>query len=226
MLFSGKAFGMNQDPEIHRIIGGLYSIAVAVDINGTTNPTTSQLRRYFTNIPGDWNNSVKISRVNNSIWAGISVGRFSSARKFLRSNANELEIMDSPGGYAWMSGDYAWLKVGEISNGKLNALKISSARGAGEDRNIIFLNSKNSWWQSNPTFTSQTAQNVLNKYGVKNPPVLHAPEQITTSIYESVKPASVKVPDKIHISRDRSIIDEFSTEIGDVIFNPIPNTRP
>ena len=44
------------------------------------------------------------------------------------------------------------------------------------------------------------------------------------SIFEDVKPSPVRrKPDKMHVGNSRS--DDVSIAVGDVIFNPIPNTR-
>ena len=44
------------------------------------------------------------------------------------------------------------------------------------------------------------------------------------SIFEDVKPSPVRrKPDKMHVGKARS--DDMSISVGDVIFNPIPNTR-
>ena len=219
LCLAGCAYGnVEADPEIHRVIGGLYSLACAVELNGNSEPQISQLRQYFSDVPNDWYSTVQISRVNNAVWAGVSVGKMSTARQFLRRHAQELGICDSPEGYAWLGGDYAWLKVSGLSG-------LRAARGKGTDSGAVFLNvqGSESWWMSVPSFTNQAAKSVMSKHGVKNPPELHKPSGIHTSIYESVKPSDVRKPADIHVGRKRSSFDK-QIEIGkdvDLIFNPL-----
>ena len=76
LCFAGCAYGnVEADPEIHRVIGGLYSLACAVELNGNSEPQISQLRQYFSDVPNDWYSTVQISRVNNAVWAGVAVGK-------------------------------------------------------------------------------------------------------------------------------------------------------
>lgn len=219
LCLAGCAYGnVEADPEIHRVIGGLYSLACAVELNGNSEPQISQLRQYFSDVPNDWYSTVQVSRVNNAVWAGVSVGKMSTARQFLRRHAQELGICDSPEGYAWLGGEYAWLKVSGLSG-------LRAARGKGTDSGAVFLNvqGSESWWMSVPSFTNQAAKSVMSKHGVKNHPELHKPSGIHTSIYESVKPSDVRKPADIHVGRKRSSFDK-QIEIGrdvDLIFNPL-----
>lgn len=215
---------VQKDTELHRVIGGLYSLVSAVNMNGSINPGTAQLRRYFVNVPSDW--KINITRANNAVWAGVYVGKYSSARHYLRSHARELGIMDSPGGYAWLGGEYAWLKAGDISGDTLKPVKLRASRGAGSDSGVIFFSApdQEDWWQGNPDFGENTAKSIIDMYGVKDAPELHKPEGVSTSVYESVKPSSVGLPGKMRISNPKSSFD-MSIEMGDVLFNPIPNTR-
>ena len=97
LCLSGCAYGnVEADPEIHRVIGGLYSLACAVELNCSSEPQISQLRQYFSDVPNDWYSTVQVSRVNNAVWAGVSVGKTSTARQFLRKHSQELGICESP----------------------------------------------------------------------------------------------------------------------------------
>lgn len=215
---------VDPDKELHRVMGGLYSLASVVELNGSPTPSVNQLSKFFTNIPTGWQKTVKLSRVKNSIWAGISIGNYSSARHFLRSHAQELSITTDPEGYTWLGGDYAWLKVAEISNGKPKSIALIASRGSGNDSNVIFFRAQgqNSWWQANPDMTPQAAELIMKRCGIRNSPELHSPEGVSTSVYDTVRPADVPVPDEMHVGRTRTSFDvEF--EIGDVIFDPIPN---
>ena len=229
-LNSGYALEVEPNPEIHKIIGTLYAMTSAINLNGSVNPTVKEISSYFENTPypnKNWNETVKISHEKNSLWVGIFVDKFSNARSYLRANADELKIKDSPNGYTWLGGEFVWLKAAEISNKKLKPVKILSCSGSGNDKNIIFLSyeNKNLWWQSNPAFKNSASKNLLKISGVKNPPELHAPKKEFVSIYDEVKPASVHVPGKIHVSSDKTFREQYDTDIGGVNFNPIPHVR-
>ncbi len=223
LCLSGYACAnVEADPEIHRVIGGLYTLACAVELNGKTEPQIQQLRQYFSDVPNDWYSTVQISRVNNALWAGVSVGKISTARQFLRTHAQELGICESPEGYAWLGGYYAWLKISGLSG-------LRAARGTGTDSGLVFLNMNNSdlWWMASPSFTNQAAKSVISKHAAKNHPELHKPSGIHTSIYESVKPSDVRKPGDMHVGRRRNSFDK-EIELGrdvDLIFNPLLKQR-
>ena len=212
--------------ETQKIIGGLYSLVSAVELNARAKVDVNSVVRFFEKIPAGWQNIVKIENHKNSIWVGVAVDKNSKARNYLRTNASALGIMDSPGGSAWFSGDFAWLKAGDTAKKKVKSINFSAAEGDG----TIFFKSEghNSWWAAYPSFTSRAKREILEKHGVENSPELHAPEEEKlkerTSIYEDVKPSSVRVPDKIHMGTQKSSLD-MSVEVGDVIFNPIPNVH-
>ncbi|MBQ7576951.1 MAG: hypothetical protein IJT21_01645 [Synergistaceae bacterium] len=216
VAYSGEA--VNQDKDIHSVVGGLYALSAAVSLNNNSNPEINILRRYFMSTP----ENARVERVNNSIWVGVPVGKFSNARHFLRSNAPALGITDSPEGYSWMGGDFAWLKAADISGKKIKFLTLKASKGSGTDSGIIFLTThgQDSWWQANPAFTKQAINAILNKYEAKDAPTLHAPAGSAVSIYESVKPAPVAKPGKMHVGGKSSA--DMSIEVGDVMFSPIP----
>ncbi len=216
--FSSQAI-VNPDKDIHSVIGGLYSLVLAVNLNNNINPDINNLRRYFVNAPVN----SQVSRVNDSIWVGVKLAKTSTARHYLRSNSPELNITDSPNGYSWMGGDFAWLKACDISGKKLIPIDLKISRGTGKDSSIIFLSTdgQNTWWQANPALTQQAANMALNKFGVKDSPELHAPEGVAISIYESVKPSPVARPRKMHVGSNNS--GDRSVAVGDVMINPIPS---
>ena len=226
-VLSGNAFaGVDPDTEIHDVIGGLYSLACTVALNGETQPHINQLRKYFADVPNDWYSTVQLSSENNAVWAGVAVGKFSSARKFLREHSAELGILDSPGGYAWLGGAYAWVKAADIVNGKLKPSGVIAARGKGRDSGLVFLSTKgqDSWWMGSPSFTPQAAREVLSKWGVKNAPELHRPSGVHgVSVYESVKPSDVRKPGDMHVGRRKDSFDVRMDLGKDVIFDPFPN---
>ena len=220
-LVSPACAQVQQDTELHRVIGGLYTLAVAVDLSGSLNPDIGQLSKYFAEIPSVWSNS--ISTRNNTVWVGVPVDKFSSARKYLREHAQELGIMDSPDGYAWLSGSYAWLKAGYVSGGKFIPANIRASRGSGSDEGVIFFSAQGAsdWWQAFPTFEPNFAKIVIERFGVNDAPELHRPEGVNTSLYDSVKPSSVGLPGKIHYGTSKSSFD-MSIEMGDVLLTPVP----
>ena len=227
-MLSAQAFAdVEPDPEIHKVIGGLYSLSCSVVLNGNPQPHINQLRQYFTDVPNDWYTTSQLASANNALWVGVEVGQYSTARKFLREHSGELGITESPGGYAWLGGSHAWMKAADVVNGKLKPSRFSAARGAGTDSAAFFFSSdgRNDWWMSSPSFTPQAVREVISLCGVNNAPKLYRPSGVHTSIYESVKPSDVRKPGDMHVGRKRSSFD-MEVELGkDVIFNPIPNRR-
>ncbi|MBQ7154237.1 MAG: hypothetical protein IJR85_01640 [Synergistaceae bacterium] len=206
--------------EIHRVIGGLYSLVCAVNLNGNTNPHINQLRQFFTGIPDDWHNEAQLTRSGGEIWAGVSVGKYSTARHYLRDNSAELGIAEEPEGYSWLGGGYAWLKASVIKD-------IKAARGTGKDSGTIFLSTDGvNWWQAFPDFTREAAAEIMKRWGARRVPELHKPSgEKSESLYESVKPSDVQKPKNMHVGRRKS---SFDMEIGlgrDVFIDPVPNRR-
>ena len=215
---------VNPDPEIHKVIGGLYSLVSAMAINGETATDVRALRKYFSNVPADWLDSVRIERVNNDLWAGVSVGKYSTARQYLRSNSPELGITDSPSGSEWMSGDFAWLKAGSINGGKFVPLQLTASKGSGKDAGILFFSvDGHNWWKSHPSLNAKSSQEALRRWGVKAEG-LQMPNETRRSIYDEVKPTEVRKPADIHTGRKREFGESYDVNMGDVIFSPIPHT--
>ena len=223
-IFCSCAFAdVNPDTEIHRVIGGLCSVVSALSLSGEAEPSLRILREYFDDAPADWN--VRFERVSNDIWVGVPVGKFSTARKYLRSNSPELGITDSPAGGAWMGGNYAWLKAGTVRDGRLIPAALKAAQGSGNDSDAIFFSTDDSnWWQSYPSLTRRASQEVLKLCGAKVPG-LRRPAGISQSIYEEVKPSEVRKPADIHTNRKHEFGESYDIDMGDVIFRPIPNTH-
>ena len=218
-----NAADVNPDTEIHKVIGGLYSLVSALAVNGEADHDIRTLRKYFADIPGGWLEGVKAVRVNNELWAGVSVGKYSTARKYLRANSQRLGITDTPAGSSWLGEDFAWVKAGVIHGGRLTAssLKASQADGA-----VFFSVDGNEWWQSYPDFTRKAAQEVMSRWGVKVSG-LHKPEGVSdrVSIYDQVRPSEVRKPGEMHSNRKHEFGESYDIDVGDVIFKPIPNTH-
>ena len=231
ILISSASFAQNDfnldsesEAENHKIIGGLYSLAAAVELNEKTNPDINSLVRFFERIPPGWQNEIKIENNKKSIWVGISVAG-SSARRYLRSNAKRLGILENPGGSAWLGSEFAWLKAADIVKKKIKPVEFSAAESDG----IIFFGSdeSDSFFAAWPNFTASSIKKILAAHGTENHPELKAPkvqENQRVSIYDEVRPSSVRVPDKMHVGTKKSSFD-MSMEVGDVIFNPIPNVH-
>lgn len=216
---------VNPDPEIHRVIGGLYSLVSALAMNGQSAPNFRILRNYFADTPNNWLDTIKVERVGNDLWAGVSVGKFSAARKYLRANSPELGITDKPAGDSWMSGDYAWLKAGSVNGVRLIPITLKAAKGSGNDSGIIFFSTDDSnWWQSYPSLNEKSSQEILTLWGVEAVG-LHKPEGGRHSIYDEVRPSAVSKPADIHTGRRREFGESYDVNMGDVIFNPIPRTN-
>ncbi len=229
ILFSSPASAENNSDvfasESHKIIGGLYSLVAAVELNAKTNADVNSVVRFFERIPPGWQNEVKIQSDKKSIWVGIAIDQYSKARSYIRAHASELGIFDTPGGVAWLGNEFAWIKAADISKKKLKPVKFSAAEADG----TIFFNAQDSdtWWAAYPNFNSSSIRKILEAHGTDDAPELHAPkvsEEPRTSIYDDVKPASVRVPDKMHMGTKKNSFD-MSMEVGDVIFNPIPNVH-
>ena len=220
LIFSSSAFAEVEvnDAETHKIIGSLYSLAAAVELNGKINPDVNSLVRFFEKIPAGWQNEIKINRDKNSVWVGISLKKYSSARRYLQENSDEL-------GISLASNGEAWLKAADIVKKKLKPVEFSSAEADG----TIFFNAPFSdlWFSAWPNFNSSSKKKILAAHGTDNHPELIAPkfqEAQRVSIYDEVRPSSVRVPDEMHMGRKKNSFD-MSMEIGDVIFNPIPNHK-
>ena len=215
---------INPDPEIHRVIGGLYSLVSALAMNGQSAPNLRILRNYFADTPNDWLDTIKVERVGNDLWAGVSVGKFSTARQYLRANSPELGITDKPAGDSWMSGDYAWLKAGSVNGVRLTPITLKAAKGSGNDSGTIFFSTDDSnWWQSYPSLNEKSSQEILTLCGVEAVG-LHKPEGGKRSIYDEVRPSAVSKPADIHTRRNHDFGESYDVNMGDVIFNPIPRT--
>ena len=231
ILISSASFAQNDfnldgesDAENHKIIGGLYSLAAAVELNEKINPDVNSLVRFFERIPPGWQNEIKIERDKKSIWVGISVAG-SSAQRYLRSNAKKLGILENPGGQAWLGGEFAWIKAADIAKKKLKPVEFSAAETDG----IIFFGAddSSSFFASWPNFNAASIKKILAAHGTKNHQELKAPkvqENQRVSIYDEVRPSSVRVPDEMHVGTKKSSFD-MSMEVGDVIINPIPNVH-
>lgn len=223
---------VENDAELHKIIGGLYALASAVELNANSKPDVNSLVRFFERIPPGWQNEVEIKndKDKKTIWVGISAGKSSEARNYLRSHSKELGIFEKPGGDNWLGGKTAWIKAADAAKKKIKPVEFSAAQG---DETIFFnVPGTDTWWAAWPVFTQRAEKDILEAHGVNDAPELHAPKAADrkensgamTSIYDEVKPSSVRVPGEMRMSRKKSSFD-MSVEVGDVIFNPIPSVR-
>ena len=212
---------VNPDTEIHRVIGGLYALVSATAMNGDSSPDITTIRRYFSDSPSGWN--MRLEAVGGELWAGVPVGKYSTARKYLRANSQRLGIADTPAGPSWLGEDFVWVKAGDISGGKLrpSSLKVAQSDGA------IFLSADGKdWWQAYPDFTKKAERELMKRWGVKVSG-LRKPEGVSNrvSIYDQVRPSEVRKPAEMHTNRKRAFGESYDIDMGDVIFKPIPTTR-
>ena len=226
-LCTSSAFAadtMEQDIEVHKVIGGLYTLAAVVEINNRTNPDQRQFRNYFKDLPADWLDKIKISLKSDAIWVGVLVDSQSSARNFLRAKAPDFNITSDPEGYDWMGGYYAWIKAADVVNNKIKPLNLIATKS---DNAIFFSTTdQEQWWQADPVFNDKAEKMILDRFGTKNAPELSKPKGVSNSVYDKVKPnREIKKPNEIKWTRKKSFTEEMSIEMGDVMFNPIPNTN-
>ena len=217
------------DPEAHRVIGGLYALAAAANLQGgAAVPSPSHLRRYFAETSADWLSAVQVAEAGGAWWVGVPVGRYSTARRFLRAHAPELGVLDGPGGRPWMGGEVAWMRAADVTGqGKkaaAKALPLQAALGSGEDAEVLFLGAPDAdlWWQATPALTPIAREAALKRWGTKASG-LHAPRGEGAAA-EEFRASPVGLPQDIHLGRDSDDID-FSVEMGDMIFNPIPRMK-
>ena len=211
---------MEPDPEVHRVVGGLYALAAAAGLHGGKDiPTPAQLQRCFTNTL-----TAQVAATGDGWWVGVPVGRFSSARRFLRAHAPKLEIMDGAGGRPWMGGDTAWLKAASVTGKEAKAsakpLPLQAAQGAGDDARLLFLSADGAeWWQA-PAMTDAAREAALKRWGTSRAPELHAPAG--APVEEKLSASPVGLPEDMHTG---ATSDDLSLEVGDVLFKPLPRVR-
>ncbi len=216
---------INPDIEIHRTVGGLYSLISVIALNGHADVKPDNLRKYFADLRSDWQDNIRIEKHGNDLWVAVSVEKFTTAKTFLRSHSRELGITDSPAVDSWTAGHFAWLKAGTVNGGKFTPLTLKASYGSGKDSDVLFFSAKgnNSWWQENPPLTKKTKDALMKSLGVEQSG-LHRPSGVSTSIYDAVRPSAVRKPADIHTKRDTSFGESYDVNMGDVIFNPIPHT--
>ncbi len=220
---SSSAVNINPDTDIHMAVGGLYSLISALSLHSKPVDKPESLRKYFADVPLEWPGNIKIERVKNDVWAAVSITKYPTAKTFLRSHSEELGIADSAGGKSWVSGDFAWIKAGTITNGKFTAAALQASLGSGNDSSFLFLrkDGRDSWWLANPQLSRKASDSVMKRWGVKQDG-LHRPSGIAVSIYDSVRPSAVRKPAEMNTKREKSFSDNFEQEMGDVIFKPVP----
>ena len=220
---SSEAANVNPDMGVHMAVGGLYSAISAMTLHAKADENPASLRKYFSDVPMEWPENMKIERVKNDLWAGVSIAKFPSAKKFLASHSTELGISDKAGGDSWTSGDFAWIKAGIVKDGKFEPVTLQAAKGSGKDAEFLFLrrDGRDTWWLANPQLTRKAANELIKRWGITQED-LHRPTGKAVSIYDEVRPAAVRKPDEMNTKRERSFGDNFEQEMGDVIFKPVP----
>ena len=220
-----------QDVEVHRVMGRLYALALVVNLcqveSGRVElPATARIKGYFEGDEAEWLDSAQVVAVGQAWWVGVPVDRYSGARRFLRTEAPGLGVMEAPGGSPWLGGPMAWLQAASVvSEGRgfvAKALSLLAAAGAEEDANRLFLSPDGELWWMSPDLREPHRSSVLNRWGVRPAPELHAPAAAAGS-GEEFRASPVSLPEDMHVGSVRS--DDLSIGAGDVIFNPIPRVR-
>ena len=220
-----------QDVEVHRVMGRLCALAIVVNLcqaeSGRAElPATARIKGCFEDAGSEWLDSVQVVAAGQAWWVGVPVDRYSGARRFLRTEAPELGVMEAPGGSPWLGGPMAWLRAASVvPEGKgfvTRALPLSAAVGAGEDADRLFLSPDGERWWMSPDLREDRRPSVLNRWGVRPAPELHAPAAAAGSS-EEFRASPVGLPEEMHVGSARS--DDLSIGAGDVIFNPIPRVR-
>lgn len=219
------------DVETHRLLGTLYALAAAANLyeaEGGALSAPAQLERYFQRdgLPPDWPESVRTEVRSGAWWVGVSVGNYSTARKFLRANAPALGVFDAPEGSPWMGASFVWLEAVRFGAGrKAEPFGVKIAEGHGEAKDALFFNAPGTeeYWWSPLRFTAPARTLALKRWGrTVDVPELTIP-RAQDEEKESFRASPVGLPEEFGVSADQELGP--SVEMGDVIFNPIPRTR-
>ena len=197
-----------QDVEVHRVMGRLYALALAVNLcqaeSGRAElPATARIKGCFEDAGSEWLDSAQVVAAGQAWWVGVPVDRYSGARRFLRTEAPELGVLKGKGFVT-------------------RALPLSAAAGAGEDANRLFLSPDGERWWMSPDLREDRRPSVLGRWGVQPAPELHAPAAAAGSS-EEFRASPVGLPEEMHVGGAQR--DDLSIGAGDVIFNPIPRVR-
>lgn len=214
-----------QDVEAHRVVGRLYALALVVNLCQAESgrgelPATARIKGYFED--AEWLDSAQVVSAGQAWWVGVPVDRYSGARRFLRTEAPELGVMEAPGGSPWLGGPMAWLQAASVVPEGIRALPLFAADGAGEDANRLFLSPDGERWWMSPDLRETHRASALSRWGVRPAPELHAPAAAAGSS-EEFRASPVGLPEDMHVGGAQS--DDLSIGAGDVIFNPIPRVR-
>lgn len=220
-----SAVEVMHDVEVHRVMGRLYALALVVNLCQAESgrgelPATARIKGYFED--AEWLDSAQVVSAGQAWWVGVPVDRYSGARRFLRTEAPELGVMEAPGGSPWLGGPMAWLQAASVVPEGIRALPLFAADGAEEDTNRLFLSPDGERWWMSPDLRETHRASALSRWGVRPAPELHAPAAAAGSS-EEFRASPVGLPEDMHVGGAQS--DDLSIGAGDVIFNPIPRVR-
>lgn len=222
------AVTVEPDVEVHRVVGALYALSAAMNLYHAEPgaiPSPEQLGRFFQRdtLPSGWPGSVRVASYEGAWWVGVAVDPYSPARKFLRANAPELNVLDAPGGAPWMGASFAWMEA--LRLGASGAPAAEAAEGSGEDRNELFFRTPGTdrYWWSPLRFSDSARASVLKRWGrAVDGSTLTVPQE-RAAAKEEFRAAPVGLPEEFGVSSDQE--PGSSLEVGDVIFNPVPRPR-
>lgn len=219
-----SAVEVAHDVEVHRVMGRLYALALVVNLCQAESgrgelPATARIKGYFED--AEWLDSAQVVAAGQAWWVGVPVDRYSGARRFLRTEAPELGVMEAPGGSPWLGGPMAWLQTASVVPEGIRALPLFAAAGAGEDANRLFLSPDGERWWMGPDLRESHRSSALARWGVQPAPELHAPAAAESG--EEFRASPVGLPEDMRVGGARS--DDLSIGVGDVIFNPIPRVK-
>ena len=224
------------DHDLQLVVGDLFTLSIAMrlyyeDTHKTQCPKLEDLAPYFKQpLPKDWTENYRTAEADGKWWAGRKVPEFSSARKFIRANADWLEIYDMESQSAWMGGSFAWMEAVSFEPGvrppKLRETRtIHVVQGQGKSNQHLFFNADGTcyYWWSPLLYTTNTHATALKKFASQQEGIFVIPSAPSQQA-ERITASPVSPPPDFNLGREE---EEGSPniEMGDVIFNPIPRPR-
>ncbi|MDR2522296.1 MAG: hypothetical protein LBC93_01130 [Synergistaceae bacterium] len=228
-----QAAVVEADPELHRVMGDLYVLSAAMqlyrdDARAVQCPVPSELEGYLTKpLPSAWAENYRTAEANGDWWVGRRVPEFSSARKFLRVNAEKFGLYErenEDGARLWLGDSFVWVKaVSPVKTVKMKRAAQTDEEtlqaAEGQDPRRLFFNvpGTEEYWWSDLLFTEKAREEVLKKFkGTEGPLAIPlAPKEAE----EEFSASPVKLPPEYNLGKSE---DGPHVEVGDVIFKVSP----